>query len=73
MDSKQKISWEGLIYLVIIYIVWGSTYLAIRIAVREGSGFPPFMLGGTRVTLAGLVVLLWNYLRKKASGHHPRI
>lgn len=35
----------GIFYLLVIYIVWGSTYLAIRVAVRDGAGFTPFMLG----------------------------
>jgi drug/metabolite transporter (DMT)-like permease len=37
--------------------VWSSTYLAIRIAVREGSGFPPFTLSSLRVLAAGLILL----------------
>lgn len=40
-----------------MYIVWGSTYLAIRVAVREGSGFPPFLMAGSRVGLSGLLLL----------------
>lgn len=42
-----------------VYLVWGSTYLAIRMAVREGSGFPPFTMGATRLLAAGAVLLLW--------------
>ena len=64
MEQNKAITWSGVISLLIIYLVWGSTYLAIRIAVREGSGFPPFMLGATRVTLAGLVLILWGAFRK---------
>jgi drug/metabolite transporter (DMT)-like permease len=64
-QEKSTLNITGLLNLVVIYIVWGSTYLAIRIAVREGAGFPPFMMGGTRVTLAGLVLLLWSLLRGK--------
>jgi len=37
----------------IVYIVWGSTYLAIRIAVQD---LPPGMLAGIRFILAGLVL-----------------
>ena len=65
MDKEKTTSWAGLAHLFVIYIVWGSTYLAIRVAVREGSGFPPFILGGTRVVSAGLVLLIWSVLRKK--------
>ena len=27
-------SWQGLAYLSAVYVIWGSTYLAIRVAVR---------------------------------------
>lgn len=60
MEENKKISLFGLGNLLAIYIIWGSTYLAIRIAVREGSGFPPFMLGATRTLVAGLILLFWS-------------
>ena len=47
--------------LALVYVVWGSTYLAIRFAL-EG-GFPPFLLGGIRFTIAGTLmfaVLRWR-------------
>ena len=40
---------RGFVHLLVVYIVWGSTYLAIRIAVRDGAGFPAFAMAGTRV------------------------
>lgn len=46
-----------------VYVVWGSTYLAIRIAVREGAGFPPFTLALLRVAVAGAILLGWGALR----------
>ncbi len=45
--------------LAALYLIWGSTYLAIRFAL-EG-GFPPFLLGGTRFLVAG--GLLFAFLR----------
>lgn len=51
---------RGLFHLVVVYIVWGSTYLAIRIAVREGAGFPPFTMAAMRVGLASGILLLWG-------------
>ncbi len=41
-----------------VYILWGSTYLAIRFAVES---FPPFLMAGTRHLTAGL--LLFTFLR----------
>ncbi len=55
----------GLGNLFIVYLVWSSTYLAIRIAVREGAGFPPFTLGFMRASVAGILLLLWGILRKE--------
>lgn len=42
-----------------LYLIWGSTYLAIRFAL-EG-GFPPFLLGGIRFLVAG--GLFYAFLR----------
>ena len=36
-----------------IYIVWGSTYLAIRVVVES---FPPFLAAGARFLLAGALL-----------------
>ena len=47
--------------LAAVYVIWGSTYLAIRFAL-EG-GFPPFLLGGVRFLIAGglmFVFLRWR-------------
>jgi drug/metabolite transporter (DMT)-like permease len=55
----------GLFHLGVVYLLWGSTFLAIRVAVREGSGFPPFTMGATRVLTAGLILLLIARLRGK--------
>ena len=47
----------GWISLSIIYVVWGSTYLGIRITMAEGSGFTPFALGASRCAVSGTVLL----------------
>ena len=39
--------------LATIYLVWGSTYLAIRVAVQD---IPPLLLAGTRFLVAGLIL-----------------
>ena len=46
--------------LIGVYLIWGSTYLAIRIAL---SGYPPFLMASTRFLIAGgllLVALSWR-------------
>jgi drug/metabolite transporter (DMT)-like permease len=40
----------------VVYVVWGSTYLAIRYAVET---LPPFLMAGTRFVLAGLILYGW--------------
>lgn len=65
ISSSPRANWAGLGNLLIVYIIWGSTYLFIRIGVKPGSGFPPLYLAGTRVLVAGLVLLGLAALQKK--------
>jgi len=48
--------WKILLAFAIIYFVWGSTFLAIRIGVRE---VPPLLLAGMRFFTAGIVLYAW--------------
>jgi len=48
--------WKTLLAFAIIYFVWGSTFLAIRIGVRE---VPPLLLAAMRFFLAGLFLYAW--------------
>ncbi|WP_419949829.1 drug/metabolite exporter YedA [Candidatus Palauibacter sp.] len=43
-----------------VYLVWGSTYLAIRFGVET---IPPFILGGTRFLIAGLILAVVSRVR----------
>jgi drug/metabolite transporter (DMT)-like permease len=47
--------WRIVAALATLYVVWGSTYLAIKIALVD---FPPFALAATRFALAGIYVLM---------------
>ena len=42
-----------------IYLLWGSTYLGIRYAIET---LPPFLMAGTRFTLAGAILFTWALL-----------
>jgi len=55
---------KGLLNLVVVYLVWGSTYLFIRVAVREGSGFPPFTMAASRVLCAAAILFPLAWLLK---------
>jgi drug/metabolite transporter (DMT)-like permease len=59
----ERLSRPGLAHLAVVYVVWGSTYLAIRVAVRGDSGFPPFGMACLRVLLASAILLAWARLR----------
>lgn len=61
---QSAIDLTGLLHLLVVYVVWGSTYLAIRVAVREGAGFTPFTLGASRLLVAGVVLLGWGALQR---------
>jgi drug/metabolite transporter (DMT)-like permease len=43
-----------------IYIIWGTTYLAITYGLK---GFPPFVLSGLRFLIAGTIILGWLWAR----------
>lgn len=43
-----------------IYIIWGSTYLAIKFALET---IPPFLMMGIRSASAGIILYLWNRSR----------
>jgi drug/metabolite transporter (DMT)-like permease len=65
MDStSHRPSWKTLLAFAIIYLVWGSTYLAISIGVRE---VPPFLLAAIRFSTAGLLLFLWSLARGESS------
>src|SRR3954466_6449592 len=46
-------AWLGGLGPGIVYVVWGSTYLAIRVAVET---MPPLLMGAARFTIAGLLL-----------------
>ena len=48
--------------LAATWLVWGSTYLAIKFALTS---FPPFFQMGTRFVLAGAVLFLWQRYRSQ--------
>ena len=64
LNQEKQVTAKGLAYLVTVYLIWGSTYLAIRFAVREGAGIPPFALGAMRTLVAGTALFGWAALRK---------
>jgi drug/metabolite transporter (DMT)-like permease len=62
--NPRRPTWKTLLAFAIIYFVWGSTFLAIRVGVRE---VPPFLLAALRFSVAGLVLYLWMIARGERS------
>src|SRR5262245_29874666 len=56
--------------LLVVWVVWGSTYLAIRVADRS---IPPFAMAGMRYLTAGAVLypLAWLGSRRRQSAAPP--
>jgi drug/metabolite transporter (DMT)-like permease len=61
--------WKTLLAFAILYLVWGSTYLAIRVGVRE---VPPFLLAAMRFLVAGLALYGWMIARGERSPTRPQ-
>ncbi len=59
--------WVG---LLILYVVWGSTYLGIAIAVDT---IPPFLMAAVRFLIAGLVLLAWSVAREGRGFRAPSL
>jgi drug/metabolite transporter (DMT)-like permease len=60
----QPLAWDVLLALFAVYVIWGSTYLAIRVALVS---FPPFLLMGSRFLTAGGLMFLFLRLRGVAA------
>lgn len=65
MANLHKISPKTVSVVIayfLIYVVWGSTYYFIGVALKE---FPVFLLGALRFSAAGVILLVICYLRKE--------
>ena len=63
--SRSRTTSLVLLGFAVVYVIWGSTYMAIRVAIES---FPPLLLAGSRHLLVGLV--LYPVLRWK-TGERP--
>lgn len=53
-------AWAVALAFGIIYVVWGTTYLAIKLGVRDEQ-LPPLLFGGARIFLAGVLLLGYQW------------
>jgi drug/metabolite transporter (DMT)-like permease len=58
--AAKPSAWLIGVCLLVVYIVWGTTYFAIKVAIE---GIAPFFLVGTRFVAAGVLLLGWQALR----------
>ena len=61
MKNNKKL--HILVAYFLIYVVWGSTYYFIGVALND---FPPFLLGAIRFSVAGLLLLGWCLFQGEA-------
>jgi drug/metabolite transporter (DMT)-like permease len=54
--------------MAVIYLVWGSTYFGIAIAIET---IPPFLMAAFRFTIAGLVIIGFDLLRNPEARRLP--
>jgi len=67
LSSEFKSTVAIVLALLSVYIIWGSTYLGIKIAIET---FPPFLMAGIRFVIAGS--LLYGYVIVKER-KHPKL
>src|SRR6266404_6313174 len=54
--------WSVVLAFVLVYLSWGTTYLAIKKGVEV---FPPALFGGARIALAGLILFVYLAVRRQ--------
>jgi drug/metabolite transporter (DMT)-like permease len=54
--------WQTLLAFAAIYIIWGSTFLAIRIGVQQ---VPPLLFAAMRFFTAGLILFVWVLIKRE--------
>jgi len=62
--ATHRPTWKTLLAFAIIYFIWGSTFLAIRVGVHE---VPPLVFACMRFLIAGLLLYGWTIARGERS------
>lgn len=63
-NFKNKYTIQLFLAFASIYVIWGSTFFAISVALK---GFPPFILSGFRFIIAGFLLFLWQKSKGQSS------
>ena len=70
MDTHKFTRIKILLAFLVIYFVWGSTYIAIRFAIET---IPPALMAGLRFTISGLLLYGWSSRFDRISPRRPEI
>jgi drug/metabolite transporter (DMT)-like permease len=66
MSSVNKATPSPLMVIMafaVVYIVWGSTYFFIRLAIED---FPPFLMAAVRFIIAAAIMFAWCFYKKES-------
>lgn len=58
--GQEAAQWRIVLAFAALYIIWGSTYLAIKVAIET---IPPFLMAMTRFLIAGIILYAFSRLR----------
>lgn len=62
MESTSSYKIKLTLAFAAIYIIWGSTFFGVHVALKS---FPPFLLSGLRLLIAGVALLIFCILKKE--------
>src|SRR5438445_11015143 len=62
VSPRPPARWSVVLAFILVYLSWGTTYLAIQKGVEV---FPPALFGGSRIALAGLLLLAYLTIRRQ--------
>lgn len=59
----NKTQWTVILAFAAVYIIWGSTYIALLIGIQS---IPPFLLSALRFLFAGIILFGWCFVKREA-------
>src|SRR5450631_4476388 len=60
---KQNTNFKIILAFAAIYIIWGTTYLAVKIGLET---IPPFLMASLRYAMSGLLLLIFCAIKKES-------
>src|SRR5438876_8646279 len=63
VSPRPPARWSIVLAFILVYLSWGTTYLAIKKGVEV---FPPALFGGSRIVLAGFMLVLYLAVRQQS-------